>query len=251
MKIAVLGVLVYIIGAASILSLREQSPSNILYRSPEASIVIDREGFANGYSTVKLQPLWVGYQLTSNKVVTKICDRSIDTFKQDKYAQSSLPSDYTRSGYDRGHIAPAGDMTWSTNAMKNAYFMTNMSPQVPDFNRGIWKDLESKVRDFAVAEGSIYVYTGPIFTTNNCRTVIGRSCSIEVPEAYYKVILSEKEPRTMIGFILRNEGSTNSLPSFIVTVDEVERRTGLDFFSELPDEDEVALESTVVTNRWF
>ncbi len=135
--------------------------------------------------------------------------------------------------------------------MRNAYFMSNMSPQAPQFNRGIWKDLEAKVRDFAVQEGSIYVYSGPIFTTNNYRTVIGRTCSIEVPEAYYKVLLSEKEPRTMIGFILKNEASTNDLITFVTTVDEVEKRTGLDFFNTLPNDVESVLESTVVTNRWF
>lgn len=229
------------------------TPTNIHYGIPQADVVLNREGFANGYSYTKLQPLWVTYRLTANNATNHVCDRSIDTFKTDCFNnhKSAEPFDYLRSGYDRGHIAPAGDMTWSTNAMRNAYFMSNMSPQVPQFNRGIWKDLESRVRDFAVQEGSICIYSGPIFTTNNCRTVIGKTCSVEVPESYYKVILSEQEPKTMIGFILKNEASTNDLISFVTTVDEVERRTGLDFFDTLPDDVESVLESTVITNRWF
>lgn len=115
-------------------------------------------------------------------------------------------------------------------------------------NRGIWADLENQIRTFAVSEGDIYVVTGPILPETKTKT-IGAS-KMTVPDAYYKVVYDTTEPEKMIGFILPNENSSKSLKSFAVTVDAVEMATGLDFFSELPQDKQNRLESSIDVNAW-
>jgi endonuclease G len=126
--------------------------------------------------------------------------------------------------------------------------MSNMSPQRGEFNRGIWKDLEAQVRDFAIVEKDVYIVTGPILPQKKSLT-IGAS-QVTVPERYYKVVWDRTPPEKMIGFILPNSGSTKSLQEYAVTVDAVEAATGLDFFSELPKEQQDALEGTITVNAW-
>lgn len=143
---------------------------------------------------------------------------------------------------------PAADMAYSIKTMDESFFMSNMSPQLGEFNRGVWKDLESQVRSFAISEGDIYVVTGPILPKTKTIT-IGPN-KVTVPDAYYKVIWDRTEPEKMIGFILPNEGSSKSLKSFAVTVDKVEAETGLDFFPKIPQPQQEQLESTITINAW-
>ena len=125
--------------------------------------------------------------------------------------------------------------------------MTNISPQIPGCNRGIWKRLESQVRRWAVKEEKLYVITGPIFSRKPHRMKKSR---IPVPVAFYKVILDLTPPLKMIGFIVPNETSKRRIASFAVSVDEVERITGYDFFSELDDELENILERSANFQAW-
>jgi endonuclease G len=87
-----------------------------------------------------------------------------DNFRSDPKVKtgSAALSDYKGSGYDRGHLAPAADFKWSATAMSESFYMSNMSPQVPGFNRGIWKNIESTVRNWAVENDEIYIVTGPV-----------------------------------------------------------------------------------------
>ena len=118
---------------------------------------------------------------------------------------ASLP-DYKGSGYDRGHLAPAGDMKWSTTAMSESFYMSNMSPQEPSFNRGIWNRLESQVRRWAIDNGSVYIATGGVLT-DGLKTL--GSNSVSVPQYYFKVILDYQEPDIKgIGFIIPNIANT-------------------------------------------
>ena len=171
-------------------------------------------------------------------------------FREDykvKTGSASL-SDYKGSGYDRGHLAPAGDMKMSSTAMSESFFMSNMSPQHPSFNRGIWKKLEGSVRNWADDNGEIHIVTGPIL--NEQFSTIGYN-GVSIPNYYYKVILDYKEPGLKgIGFILLHEKSSSSLKSFAVSIDEVERRTGIDFYHSLPDEIENQIESTIDISKW-
>ena len=222
---------------------------NMAYGMPtNASIVIDRIGFANGYSHERRQPIWVSYRITPEEATNRVVKRTGD-FRSDPLTAPSTvtPADYKRTGYDRGHIAPAADMAWDRTAMHNSFYMSNMSPQVPMFNRGIWRLLEEWVRETAAKDGPLFVYTGPIFAPNGEAHYIN---NIEVPIAYYKVILAEREPRKMIGFVLNNEPSDHSLSTFCCTVDEVESKTGVDFFSSLPQEVQDDLEGRVDLQLW-
>ena len=126
--------------------------------------------------------------------------------------------------------------------------MSNMSPQKPAFNRGIWKDLEALVRYFAITEWKIVVVTGPILPKK--KTVTIGTNKVTVPTHYYKVIFDLTPPQKMIGFILPNEGSDEPLAAFAVTVDAVEKATGLNFFSKVPKEEQERLERTISVKAW-
>ena len=211
--------------------------------------IVEREGYAFGYVEAWEQSAWVAYRLTKDEVMSRKASR-MDAFMSDPEVKtgSATPEDYSGSGYDRGHLAPAGDMHWSEKTMLESFYMSNMSPQEPSFNRGVWSRLEQAVRRFAYSEGSVFVVTGPIVTDDDEKT-IGRS-KVRVPEFYYKVIYDETPPEKMIAFILPNKGSKKALDSFVVTVDDVEEATGLDFFSTVPQPKQEQLERTISVESW-
>lgn len=208
---------------------------------------MDRTGYALGYSEEHEQAAWVMYQMTREETLTRAAVRT-DDFREDPNIVTfyALPSDYSRSGYDRGHLAPAEDMKFSEVTMRESFYMSNMSPQKPDFNRGVWKKLEKEVRRYAYNEGSVFVITGPILERNLKK--IGRANKVSVPRRYFKIVYDETPPRKMIAFVLPNEGSSQPLSSFVTTVDEVEHLTGFDFFAGLEDED--ALEAVSDYSLW-
>lgn len=191
------------------------------------------------------QANWVYYRLSAENR-TKESGRT-DNFREDPLigSGSAKPSDYTKSGYDRGHLCPAGDMTQSAEAMSETFYMSNMSPQVPAFNRGIWKRLEEQVRKWGIKE-QIYVITGPVF--KDVKGKIGNS-RVTVPGFFYKVIYSPSR-KQMIGFVLPNGKEKGRIPDYVVSVDSVERLTGIDFFPQLPDSLENRLESRSDYRYW-
>ena len=214
-----------------------------------ADTIIEREGYALGYIEKHEQPAWVQYVLTADEVSHATVNRS-DDFRADPYVPtgSATPQDYTRSGYDRGHLAPAADMGYSDRTMSESFYMSNMSPQPPQFNRGIWSKLEKQVRHFAVREKRIVVVTGPILPSE--KTVTIGANQVTVPEYFYKVIYDTTSPEKMIAFVLPNRGSNADLRSFAVTVDYVEELTGLDFFCNVPQPKQEQLERTITVENW-
>ena len=214
-----------------------------------ADEVIDRRGYALGYSEELEQPLWVAYRLTADEVRNRKAGRT-DDFRVDPYIAtgSARPEDYAKSGFDRGHLAPAADMGWSEKTMSESFYFSNMTPQNPDFNRGAWRKLEEKVRDWAVDYGELYVVTGPVPARTG--RMIGEN-KVAVPPACYKVIYAPKaRPPRMIGFVLPNAQSSRDLREFAVPVAAVEKLTGLDFFSKLEKPRQNRLESTVKPDAW-
>ena len=171
-----------------------------------------------------------------------------DDFRIDPKVKSNpvSTSAYSGSGFDRGHLCPAADMALNLTAMSETFYMSNMSPMTPSFNRGIWSSLEEWVRNAALANSGLYVATGPILSTS-CGTLAG---GITVPCTFYKIAFKDGPNPKMIGFVLANAGSSLALKSFAVSIDEIERRTGLDFFSQLEDGLESQLESKVNLNGW-
>jgi endonuclease G, mitochondrial len=194
---------------------------------------------------------WVAYRLTGAEA-RSYRSRENNKFVPDPLVEtgSAVTSDYTRSGYDRGHLAPAGDFNINMRDKQETFYLSNVSPQEPEFNRNIWNNLEQKFREWAQRDDELFVVTGPILKAG--LPTIGRSNEIAVPEQYYKIALclTDTQPR-MIGFIMNNEASTESLKTFVVSVDEIEKRTGIDFFARLPDDLERRLESKTATSDWF
>jgi len=209
--------------------------------------VVKHTYYVLSYSEVHEQPEWVYYKLTASFVNGHVS--RTDDFRPDPKVSTGSAQlyDYKGSGYDRGHLCPAGDMKMSRTAMSETFYMSNMSPQTPSFNRGIWKNLEATVRNWAVREGEIYVVTGGVLS--EVKGKIG-SNSVTVPAYYYKVIYDPTGDKKMIALILPNEKGTQPLQSYVVSVDEVEKLTGIDFFPELDDELENKLESRSDATLW-
>ena len=223
---------------------------NLNYGVPGAAdAIIEREGYALGYIEKHEQPAWVQYIMTAEEVSRRAAKRG-DDFRPDPDVPtgSATPQDYTRSGYDRGHLAPAADMSFSVKTMSESFYMSNMSPQAPQFNRGIWSKLEKQVRHFATREKRIVVVTGPVLPAE--KTITIGSSRVTVPEYYYKVIYDTTPPEKMIAFVLPNKGSSADLRNYTVTVDRVEELTGLDFFSTVPQPKQEQLESTISVENW-
>jgi endonuclease G, mitochondrial len=211
-------------------------------------IVITHTGFALLYNEPHEQASWVAYELTKEET-NKIFERT-DKFITDPKVKKGTANDKDNagSGYDRGHLAPASDMGWSSTTMAESFYYSNMSPQTPSFNRGVWKKLEELTRTWANENNSVYIVTGPVLTSG--LTTIGPN-KVSVPNYYYKVILDYTEPSIKgIGFIIPNIGSSEPLQQFAVSIDSVEKYTGSDFFPLLADDQEELIEKTLCIKCW-
>ena len=211
--------------------------------------IIEHMGYTLSYNEENEVASWVAYELTRNEVLGT--SERADDFREDPMVitGSATLSDYRSSGYDRGHLAPAADFKWSDDAMSDTFYMSNMTPQEPSFNRGIWADLEAVVRNMAYDEGTIYVVTGPVLTDGPYKT-IGEN-KVSVPKNFYKVVLKyDGDNSKAIGFVLENENSDRDIESFALSVDEVEKITGIDFFPLLEDTIEENVERKEDTSDW-
>lgn len=186
-------------------------------------------------------PQWVAWTLTARQAQGTA--PRYDKFQADPKVRGAkaYPSDYTRSGYDRGHMAPAGDMKWSETAMQESFYMTNVCPQNRNLNRGDWKDLEELERTWAIRYGAVSIAAGPIYYSKKPARIGANK--VAVPDAFFKVLLVNypKSPKAY-GFIFKNEAGNRPLTYYQLTVDEVEQQTGMDFFSSLPDKIENRIE---------
>lgn len=216
------------------------------------------ENYSICYRESYEQAEWSAYCLTEEELVKKA--KRSDDFREDPCIStgSATPADYKKSGYDRGHLSPAADFAFSEKAMSETFYMSNMSPQKGSLNRGLWKDLESKVREWAKEFGRVYVVSGPVLEKPAAEyKAIGEN-QVSVPEFYYKVILAplyadeddkaspeDAQNIMMMAYIFPNEKCEGTLDDYAVTVDEVEKRTGLDFFAPLPDSIENEMEGKV------
>ena len=231
---------------AFLLSISDISAQDLLPTSTTGQI-IHHTYYTLSYSEANEQAEWVYYQLTP-VLINGLASRA-DNFRPDPLVTtgSAQLSDYKGSGYDRGHLCPAADMKANSTAMSETFYLSNMSPQEPSFNRGIWAKLEADVRNWAMIENRIYIVTGGILTSNKGKIGID---GVTVPSYYYKVIYDPTEPQKMIALVLPNEGSQQPLQDFVVSVDYVESITGIDFFPELPDTLKDRLESRSDASAW-
>ena len=214
------------------------------------SLLLYREGYTTSYNADTRTPNWVAWHLTANhtngpakrKGIIFQADEDIPVPRVDTY-------DYMRSGYDRGHMCPAGDNHWSQKAMEQSFLMTNICPQVPALNSGLWNTIEKQCRTWAHEYGDVYIVCGPIYFNQKHQT-IGKN-KIQVPEAFFKVVLRLKDEPKAIGFICRNASAKGRKKTdYVNSVDEVERITGMDFFSQLPDDIEQQIEGQADIKDW-
>ena len=220
----------------------------VIASNSQPSQMVKYEGFSLSFNKKMHVPNWVVWELTGEEVAGTYPRK--DNFRgDDNVAGSAEKWDYSYSGYDRGHMAPAGDLKWSKKAMDESFYMTNMCPQAKSLNTGAWKRLEEKCRQWATIDGAIIIVCGPVLT-DPINEYIGDS-RVAVPQRFFKVILSPyvDEPRG-IGFIMPNSKVPGGMQAAAVSIDEVERVTGLDFFSSLPDEIENKVESQCKFHYW-
>jgi endonuclease G len=209
--------------------------------------IVKHSYYTLSYSEKDEQPEWVYYELTAEMLKGK--QPRTDDYRPDSTITtiSAQLEDYRGSGYDRGHLCPAGDMKINLTAMTESFLLSNCSPQHKDFNAGIWNDLENQVRQWAITAGRLYVVTAGVLKHNKGK--IG-SNGVTVPQYFYKVIFDPRGQR-MIAFLIPNENNMKPLQTYIVTVDYVERLTGIDFFSELTNSIEKGLERSKELSWWF
>ena len=211
--------------------------------------VIYREFYTLEYAELYEQARWVAYELTREEVMGDTSRK--DSFKSDNLIPtgSAALSDYAGSGYDRGHLAPAADMKMSAKSMSESFYLSNMSPQDPGFNRGIWSELEACVRTWAYENETVLVVTGPVLVREDY-PVIGKN-AVSIPEYYYKVILditgAEKKG---IGFLLPNKKALSPLQSFAMSIDVIEELVEIDFFPGVEDSVENVLERDYDISLW-
>jgi len=216
---------------------------------PVNSQVVVHSGYTLSYNEMHEQANWVAYELTEKETEGKYKRTDKFIVDPDVKTGSAESKDYKKSGYDQGHLAPAADMAWSKTAMKESFYYSNMSPQEPGFNRGIWKNLEEQVRSWAIDNKAVYVVTGPVLTEG--LPSIGPN-KVSVPQYYYKVILDYTWPEVKgIGFILPNKKSEDKLQNYAVSIDSVEKLTSINFFYKLPDIQEKYIESMMDVNKWI
>lgn len=218
-------------------------------RSPKGmpEKILMNDAYVSSFNRETLLPNWVAWRLTAEHADGKVKrsgkqftpdDRIDETYRVTTY-------DYMRSGYDRGHMCPAGDNKWSEEAMEQCFLMTNICPQDHGLNVGDWNEMEMQCRRWAQQYGEIYIVCGPILYKGRHKR-IGKAHKVTVPEAFFKVVLCMKGKPWGAGFIYRNEDGNRPKGDYINTIDEVERITGLDFFPTLPDKTEQKVEAETI-----
>lgn len=231
-----------------------QLPANLeipILRNNSPQQIIKHEGYTVSYNSDYKIANWVAYELTSQEAKSKKAERS-NKFIPDPLVKSASATneDYTRTGYDRGHLAPAGDMKWSGKAMMESFYFSNITPQKPGLNRGKWKELEEQSRMWAQDNGPIYIATGPVIKKDLRR--LGKN-RVGIPEKFYKVIvyINHNKEYKGVGFIFDNKDYKNTpLQQLAVPIDSVEKLTDIDFFPILPDKEENEMEKEVDWSAW-
>jgi len=219
--------------------------------------VLENTGYAVGYSDARGNPLWAAYRV-SDRPVSEAPPRP-DKFVVDKRTAARVtPAAYTGSGYDRGHLAPnyAIALHHGARAQEETFLMSNIIPQRHGLNAGLWKKLEQKIaRNYPGRFGDVWVLAGPIFGAQPQRIGQGiatrANAPVAVPEACYMILVDENEGRLRtLAFIFPQQPRSDNLADYLTTIDEIEARTGLDFFSALPAAAEQALEGSKASRVW-
>lgn len=212
-------------------------------------VMIDHKYFKISYNTERRLAQYVTYQLTADQLRAKNASRE-DKFIPDPLLKKKnipyvLPSEYIKTGYDRGHLAPSADFSWDQQANDMTFVMSNMVPQKPKLNRDAWKRLEDKVRKWACGEEKITVVTGPILVAGLPRLKSG----LEIPQHFFKIIIDETPPKKIISFIYHQEDKGDVLAERMVPMNKVESSTGVAFSKTFPI-DSIDARRPASLNEW-
>lgn len=211
--------------------------------------IIKHNGYALSYSEPHEQAEWVAYSLSGKDIV--YTERKRPYFEVDPKVRTKSAHwrSYKNSGYDRSHLCPAGDRKKTESLYNETFLTSNISPQQHAFNAGIWNTLEQKVRYWAKKYNHLYVISGGVLTDKNLPT-IGKD-KVAVPKQFYKILLDYTKPEIKaIAFLFPHKDSKQPLYEFVVSIDELEQKTGIDFFPELPDTLENKLEASSDYKDW-
>ena len=212
--------------------------------------IIKRKGYTTSYNNKTKTPNWVAWHLTKQRTYGSAM-RSGMLFTEDTAVETprATDKDYYNSRYDRGHMCPAGDCKWDSEAMQESFLFTNICPQNHGLNKYEWNDLEILCRDWARKYGSVDIVCGPLYDGIGEQKMIGRN-RVWVPEKFFKVVLCRHgEPKT-IGFIYNNVGKKQPMQDAVRSVDEIEMLTGIDFFPALDDKTENLIEAESDLTEW-
>jgi len=211
---------------------------------------IDRTGYVLAYDEKRKNPAWVAYHLTA--IEKKPTSKRPSRFNTDKTTEAKVShKDYTHSGYDRGHMAPNYGIStrYGRAAQIETFLMSNIVPQKPNLNRGVWRELEMKVAKLANRFDGVYIITGPIYD-NQIETISKKN--IEIPDSFYKIIidLENNIPRALAFIMPQNVNRKDKPEKFLTNIDEIEKQTGLDFFADLEDSYESKFEHQIAKQIW-
>ena len=210
--------------------------------------VIRHTGFTTSYNDQWRIPNWVAWELTREETTGSVGRSQQFVADPDVKGKSASTYDYSKSGYDRGHMAPAGDMKWSQQAMDESFYLTNICPQHHDINAGQWEKLENRCRGWAKFHGRVWISCGPVMSVNPA--TIGEN-KVAVPSGFFKVVCTERRGQYhAIGFLFPNNPCQGSIWEYAMSVDEVEEVVGHDFFHNLPDAIEAVVERSWNEKFW-
>lgn len=211
--------------------------------------LLRRVGYVVSYNPKTRIPNWVAWHLTAAHTTGPYKREGIE-FQEDNEAEGVKVNtfDYSRSGYDRGHMCPSGDNKWDKTAQQQSFLMTNICPQNRNLNAGDWNEMENQCRKWAKQYGRIYIVAGPILYNQKHKT-IGKA-KVVVPEAFFKVVLCMEGTPKAIGFIYKNEAGNRPKGDYVNSIDAIERITGFDFFPALEDALEAKVEAEANLDDW-
>lgn len=200
---------------------------------------------------------WVAYPLYADFAKNRV-DRSNSNWEKDPFLtkQSNVSSggsyEFSTKGYDRGHQIPSADRAGGAMTNQHTFYCSNVTPQLHEFNGGVWEKLERAVRDWSASSDTLYVVTGCI-ADNTCETVKDHDGqAVAVPKAYYKALLRLKGGNYIAaGFYLKHENTTKEYKEFAMSVKDLEAKTGMNFFVNLPSDKAAAIKAEDPTTNKF
>ena len=210
--------------------------------------IVYHKYYSLSYAEKYEQAEWIAYRLSKDHISYITLERPY--FIQDDKVRTGSADwrNFKNSGYTKGHLLPAADRKFNIEAYNETFLTSNISPQIYDFNAGVWLRLEEKTRYWAKKYEELYIITGGILT-DDLKT-IGYE-AVAVPEYFYKIILDYRAPEIKaIAFLIPHKESNAPLYDFVTSIDKIENLTNIDFFPALPDELENQLESSSDYKDW-